>query len=103
MESVIRVDNGNIAVMGGLMEDTMNNADDTIPGLWKAPVVGGLFTNRNDTNTKTELVIFLRPIVIKDASLEGDYASFRSKLPGNDFFGNNPGPGPVPTWRLGDH
>ena len=35
---------------------------------------------------KSELVIFLRPIVIKDPSLEGDFRKFRDSLPGQDFF-----------------
>jgi general secretion pathway protein D len=86
MESVIRVENGNIAVMGGLMEDTLSNTDNSIPGVSRIPLIGELFTQRNDTVTKTELVIFLRPIVIKDASIEGDYSSFKPSLPNDNFF-----------------
>jgi general secretion pathway protein D len=92
MESMIRVENGNIAVMGGLMEDAMDNTDNTVPVVSRLPIVGSLFQHRNDTRRKTELVVFLRPIVVKDASLEGDYAAYREKMPGRDFFGNNPGP-----------
>jgi general secretion pathway protein D len=92
MESVIRVENGNIAVMGGLMEDSLENTDNVVPGASRIPIVGSIFQNRDDTRKKTELVIFLRPIVIKEASLAGDYTAFRDKLPGKDFFGNNPGP-----------
>jgi len=89
MESVIRVDNGNIAVMGGLMEDTLKNTDNAVPGAYKLPVFGNLFQHRDDTRSKTELVVFLRPVVIKDASLNGDYAEFRARVPGRDFFENN--------------
>jgi general secretion pathway protein D len=93
MESMIRVDNGNIAVMGGIMEDVLDNTDNTVPGLRKLPVLGNLFSHRNDIRRKTELVIFLRPVVIKDASIQGDYAEFRDSLPGADFFEkNNVGP-----------
>jgi len=92
MESMIRVENGNIAVMGGLMEDAMDNTDNTVLVVSRLPIVGSLFQHRNDTRRKTELVVFLRPIVVKDASLEGDYAAYREKMPGRDFFGNNPGP-----------
>jgi general secretion pathway protein D len=92
MESMIRVENGNIAVMGGLMEDAMDNTDNTVPVVSRIPIVGSLFQNRDDTRRKTELVVFLRPIVVKDASLDGDYAAFRDKVPGQNFFGNNPGP-----------
>ncbi|HZV53560.1 MAG TPA: pilus (MSHA type) biogenesis protein MshL [Rhodocyclaceae bacterium] len=92
MESMIRVENGNIAVMGGLMEDSLENNDNTVPGVSGIPLIGKLFQNRDDTRRKTELVVFLRPIIIKDASVDGDYASFRDKLPGQDFFDRNLGP-----------
>lgn len=92
MESVIRVENGNIAVMGGLMEDTLTNIDNAVPGISRIPGVGQLFTQRDDRVKKTELVVFLRPIVVKEASIEGDYGSFRSALPGKDFFTDIPDP-----------
>ncbi len=86
MESVIRVNSGQIAVLGGLMQDSVNNVDDTVPGLFQLRGIGGIFSHRNDATTKSELVIFLRPIVIRDASLEGDFAKFRSVLPDRNFF-----------------
>lgn len=85
MESIIRVSSGQIAVLGGLMQDELNNLNDGIPLLDDIPVAGSIFKNRNETKTKTELVIFLRPIVIKDASLDGDYSDYRNNLPNNDF------------------
>lgn len=86
MESILRIDNGNIAVMGGLMEDSVNNSDQAVPGTTGIPIFGNLFQNRNDTRSKTELVIFLRPIIIKDASLQGDYAEYRNQMPDKRFF-----------------
>jgi len=86
IESVIRVSNGNIAVMGGLMEDLRNDKDDSVPLLSRIPIAGELFINRDDTTTKTELVIFLRPTVIREASINGDYRGFRDQLPRSDFF-----------------
>ncbi len=86
MESVLKIENNQIAVMGGLMQDEINNLTDAIPGLSNIPLAGGLFKNRNDTTTKTELVIFLRPAVIKDASVNGDFSAFRSNLPDQNFF-----------------
>jgi general secretion pathway protein D len=85
MESIIRVNSGQIAVLGGLMQEDINNLSDGVPILGDIPVAGNLFKNRNDTKNKTELVIFLRPVVIKDASLEGDYSSYRSNLPDANF------------------
>ncbi|MFA9441571.1 pilus (MSHA type) biogenesis protein MshL [Uliginosibacterium sp. sgz301328] len=96
IESMMRVSSGNIAVMGGLMEDMLDKTDDTTPVLSSVPVMGTLFQNRNDTKRKTELVIFLRPTVIRDASLTGDYASFRTQLPDDNYFNRSIGPDVVP-------
>jgi general secretion pathway protein D len=85
MESIIRINSGQIAVLGGLMQDEINNVSDGIPLLDDVPIAGNLFKNRNDTKTKTELVIFLRPVVIKDASIDGDYSSYRNNLPDGNF------------------
>jgi general secretion pathway protein D len=85
MESILKIENNQIAVLGGLMQDEINNQTDGVPLLSDIPFLGETFKNRNDTKTKTELVIFLRPVVIKDASLDGDFANFRSSLPTGDF------------------
>lgn len=92
MESIIRVENGNIAVMGGLMEDSLNNTDNAVPGISQIPVVGQLFTQRDDTLRKTELVVFLRPVIIKNASIENDFSGLKDSLPKEDFFTNFPDP-----------
>jgi len=86
MESILKIENNQIAVMGGLMQDEATNNTDAIPGLSNIPVAGNLFKNRNDTTTKTELVIFLRPVVIKDASINGDFSAYRNALPDQNFF-----------------
>ena len=96
MESVLKVENNQIAVLGGLMEDRIDNFSDEVPGLSKIPLVGNFFKNRNDTSKKTELVIFLRPVVIKDASVNGDYGEFRDSLPNSDFF-KEPNKNPEPN------
>lgn len=85
MESVLKVDSGQIAVMGGLMQDERNDIDDKIPYIGYIPFLGEAFTWRNDKSRKIELVIFLRPVVVKNASLDGDYASFRSQIPTEGF------------------
>jgi len=92
MESLIKVNNGQIAVLGGLIEDSVNDIEDTIPIVNSIPILGSLFSSRNRNNTKTELVIFLRPVVVKDPSIDGDYRSFRAMLPGEDFI-SKPNPG----------
>ena len=92
MESMLRLTDGEIAVMGGLMEDELNNSTDTVPGISRFPGLGLLFNSHNDKTKKTELVILLKPTVIRDPSINGDYRSFRDQLPAKNFFGNNPGP-----------
>lgn len=86
MESVLRINNNQIAVMGGLMQDSIDKKTDSVPFLGSIPLIGNLFQNRNDVTTKSELVIFLHPVVIKDSSLSGDYSNFRNNLPDQEFF-----------------
>lgn len=86
MESVMLVENGNIAVLGGLMEDFKSNNDSGVPWFHNLPLIGALFTQRDDIVRKTELVIFLRPVIIKEASVAGDYKNFREQLPVAEFF-----------------
>jgi general secretion pathway protein D len=81
MESILKVSSGQIAVMGGLMQDSVDNKKDAIPVLGSVPVIGSLFSYRNEAASKTELVIFLRPVVVKDASLAGDFRDYRHMLP----------------------
>ncbi|MGV7207465.1 pilus (MSHA type) biogenesis protein MshL [Oxalobacteraceae bacterium A2-2] len=81
MDSIMKVPGGQIAVMGGLMMDSVDNTRDQVPGLGSIPVLGNLFSYRNETSTKTELVIFMRPVVVKDASINGDYQDYRYLLP----------------------
>jgi general secretion pathway protein D len=86
IESIMRVASGNIAILGGLMEDKIDYKNQRVPGLGQIPIAGEVLNSRNNIARKSELVIFLRPIVIKDASLDGDYASMRDFLPGGTFF-----------------
>jgi general secretion pathway protein D len=97
LESVIKVANGDVAVMGGLIQDSVNTAEDTIPGVNRVPILGDVFSNKNMQNSKTELVVFLRPVVIRDASLDGDYRGYRVFVPGDDFLSQ-----PHPARKLCD-
>jgi general secretion pathway protein D len=91
-DSVLRIQSGETAVLGGLMQDSVERVEDMIPGIRDIPLLGQLFSQRKDVNIKTELVIFLRATVIRDASVEGDYRAFRELLPGADFL-RKPNPG----------
>jgi len=90
MESMLRLADGEVAVMGGLMEDRINNTTNQVPGVGDIPLVGNFFRNRNETTSKTELVIFLKPTIIRDPSINGDYRAFRDQLPRADYFGAKP-------------
>jgi general secretion pathway protein D len=82
MESLLQIASGNTAVLGGLMQDDIRSKTDKVPGLSDIPGVGKVFTGVNDSNVKTELVIFLRPTVITSASLESDeLATYKQYLP----------------------
>ncbi len=80
MESVLRVQSGGVAILGGLMQDSRNNNSDEVPILNRLPVLSNLFKYRDEASKKTELVIFLRPTVLQDASLEGDFKDYRNVL-----------------------
>jgi MSHA biogenesis protein MshL len=86
MESVMRVQSGQTAVLGGLMQDSVTNIQDTIPGVRNIPGIGQLLEQRKDLNQKTELVIFLRPTVIRESSMDGDYSRLRDLVPDSNYF-----------------
>ncbi len=81
IESILKVYSGDISVLGGLMQDSVDNAKDTVPGVGRLPILGNIFANRNEQVSKTELVIFIRPVVVKNASINGDYKDYRYLLP----------------------
>ena len=98
VESILKVASGQIGVLGGLMQDTLDKSTAGIPGLSHVPLIGNLFSYRDDTANKTELVIFLRPVVIHQASLEGDLQSFKKHLPTSQPVP----PNPLPSRQLFD-
>ncbi len=82
MESVMQIDSGETAVLGGLMQDKVSKSTDSVPGISKVPVIGKLFTSKADTVKKSELVIFLRPTVIDHPSIESEeLKGFKQYLP----------------------
>jgi general secretion pathway protein D len=85
MESIIKVIDGQIAVLGGLMREESGSGEDAVPGAVKLPGVGNLFRNRSRSSTKSELVIFLRPVIVREPTLAGDYKDLAHLLPDDSF------------------
>ncbi len=82
IESLLEVADGQTVVIGGLMQDSSNKQRDGIPILSRLPLVGDLFSYRDDTVTKSELVVFLRPTVIRNAGVGQEaLASLAMPLP----------------------
>ena len=65
--STVLVDDGQIVVIGGLIQDTVNGGVQKIPLLGSIPVIGGLFRSKTNSHSKTNLMIFLRPTVVRDS------------------------------------
>lgn len=80
IESVLKVNNGDTAVIGGLMQDQINKKQSGVPILSSIPFIGALFSYQDDEYVKSELVIFIRPVVVHDASLTGDLKEYRKYL-----------------------
>jgi general secretion pathway protein D len=68
IESNVLVEDGSIIVLGGLLEDSYAQAEDKVPLLGDVPVVGNLFRSENRSRKKTNLMVFLRPVVVRDAA-----------------------------------
>jgi len=93
LESTVLVDNGQIVVLGGLIQDDQNASVDKVPLLGDIPYIGALFKYETRNRKRTNLMVFLRPVVLKDdkaaASLTADrYEYIRNqqgemKLPWN--------------------
>jgi len=91
MESVLQLISGQTAVLGGLMTDDIARATAQVPGLGNIPRVGELFQYRDDKVVKSELVIFIRPTVVKNPSLDSEELKhLRKFLPEVDQTGQNP-------------
>jgi len=82
MESLLQVQSGQTVVLGGLIQDDTNNARDGLPILSRPEGLGAVFGQHERMNSQTELVIFLRPIVVSSPTLESDeLRQFQRLLP----------------------
>jgi general secretion pathway protein D len=76
IDTNVLVDDGQIIVLGGLIEDTLSDSMEKVPGLGNLPLLGYLFRYQSKRRTKTNLMVFLRPNIIRSdeqsISLSGD-------------------------------
>ncbi|HSX85396.1 MAG TPA: pilus (MSHA type) biogenesis protein MshL, partial [Cellvibrio sp.] len=63
-DSIVRAANGQVIVLGGLMQENITNVDGKRPFIGDIPIINTLFKTKSKRRTKTELVILLRPIVV---------------------------------------
>jgi general secretion pathway protein D len=91
MESVLQLTSGQVAILGGLMQDSVDRKRDQVPYAGSLPRAGDLFAYRDEEARKREIVIFIRPIVVNNPSLDSDELKhLRRLLPELDKTGQNP-------------
>lgn len=82
MESVLKLNDGQIAILGGLIQDTIENEDTGVPGAVGEPVLGYLFGQKNKAKHKSELIVFLKPVLVKHPDIEnGSFSDKKYLLP----------------------
>ncbi len=68
IETNVLVEDGSIVVLGGLLQDQYSGNQDKVPGLGDVPLFGNLFKSESRSRSKTNLMVFLRPVVMRDAN-----------------------------------
>ncbi|MEP7061948.1 MAG: type II secretion system secretin GspD [Betaproteobacteria bacterium] len=110
LDSTVVVDDGGIAVLGGLMQDQFNDGSDKVPIAGDIPIVGQLFRYDARHRVKTNLMIFLRPVVLRNAadgrglaSERYDYLRGQQEMQGMPprFFWTDPAPQPALPLPMG--
>jgi general secretion pathway protein D len=67
IKTTVLIEDGGIIVLGGLMSDTVSESEDRVPGLGAIPIIGNLFKSRSGSRQKKNLVVFIRPRIMRDA------------------------------------
>jgi MSHA biogenesis protein MshL len=100
MESMLKVASGQTAILGGLMIDSFEAKRNGLPIASRIPLLGDLVSAKNELSVKSELVIFIRPMVVRDASVDGDLAAYRRYVPDSQFFRDTQPPFPKVQERV---
>lgn len=80
IESTVLVEDGSLIMLGGLLQDSFSTSQDKVPLLGDIPVLGNLFKSENRSRNKTNLMVFLRPVVLRDAASSQSLALQRYDL-----------------------
>ncbi len=79
-DSIVRARSGEVVVIGGLMQDRVEDRTGQVPLLGDLPMVGGLFRQRDSETIKSELVILLRPVVVDESTWEDELGQSRERM-----------------------
>jgi general secretion pathway protein D len=74
IESSVLVEDGSIVVLGGLLQDEYSKSNEKVPLAGDIPILGNLFRNESRTRKKTNLMVFLRPVVVRDSATSDQLA-----------------------------
>lgn len=80
IESTVLVEDGGVIVLGGLLQDEYGGSAEKIPGLGDIPLFGNLFKSESRSRKKTNLMVFLRPVIMRDARATNDLSLDRYDL-----------------------
>jgi general secretion pathway protein D len=80
IESQVLVEDGGVVILGGLLEEKYNDGEQKVPGLGDIPFFGRLFKTENRSKERRELMLFLRPVVVRDAQSTGELSLDRYDL-----------------------
>jgi general secretion pathway protein D len=67
IKTTVLIEDGGVIVLGGLMSDTVLESEDRVPGLGAIPLLGNLFKSRSGSRQKKNLLVFIRPKILRDA------------------------------------
>jgi general secretion pathway protein D len=71
LESTVLIEDGQIIVLGGLIQDSQSDSTQKLPFLGDIPIAGALFRYDNRTRSKTNLMVFLRPTIVRNGAISG--------------------------------
>jgi general secretion pathway protein D len=77
IKTTILIEDGGIIVLGGLMQDTVTESEDRVPVLGAIPLLGNLFKSRSGSRQKSNLLVFLRPRILRDQAATQEVSTKR--------------------------